>query len=680
MSNLFDFSSLAMIPTAYKDGKLYSIRPVPEYGAELVTNGDFATDSDWTKEGAWTISNGVASVTSSGNDRIYQSVSLDANKKYLLSVNVISISSASVRFRFGAQGSASNLSEITTPGIHTFETEPLSGTSSVGLFAVSGTTAIIDNVSVKEVIVSDGDFTFTRGSNLSATRVDVNGLIEKGRENLLLQSNSFDTTWINARSTETSGQSGYDGTSDAWLLESTATATSAYLKQNISNSGVYTMSVYAKAGTSDWLSLNTAGNQSSYFDLENGVLGSATSNVVDSSIESIGNGWYRCSATLVDNNDFYVFIANGDGNLTTNSGDNILIQDSQLESGLAATDVIETTTTTGKAGILENTPRFDYLGATCPSLLLEPSRTNIFVQSEYFTGVDWDLNAGTTLTDNYATSPEGVQNATRYLGVGTSGLGDKYTLVNGTQYTISAYVKSNTGATQNCRLIGDSSNVSSDLEITTEWTRIDYTWTSGGLANKTNGLFRDSSNNDIDILIFALQLEAGSYPTSYIPTMGVSQTRANEDAIISSASNIIDITQGTLFIDCTIDSNVNNEIYLMKFDGVNFSDTLYLYRSALGFIKGVYRIGNVTYESQNISVSGKFKAAFGYDSNNDCALYVNGAKVGVSFNIPTPSVSLTAIRLGGFNASLAKQSGLTHQSLYFPTALTDSEAIALTTI
>jgi hypothetical protein len=41
----------------------------------------------------------------------------------------------------------------------------------------------------------DGDFTFSRGSNLAATRVNSEGLIEKGRENLLLQSNSFDTTW-----------------------------------------------------------------------------------------------------------------------------------------------------------------------------------------------------------------------------------------------------------------------------------------------------------------------------------------------------------------------------------------------------------------------------------------------------------------------------------------------------
>ena len=49
----------------------------------------------------------------------------------------------------------------------------------------------------KEVLYMDGSGDFrSRGSNLAATRVDVNGLIEKGRENLLLQSNQFDTTWF----------------------------------------------------------------------------------------------------------------------------------------------------------------------------------------------------------------------------------------------------------------------------------------------------------------------------------------------------------------------------------------------------------------------------------------------------------------------------------------------------
>ena len=72
----------------------------------------------------------------------------------------------------------------------------------------------------------DGDFTFSRGSNLTATRVDSNGLIAKGRENLLLQSNQFDTTWTNnlgASGTIADNQSGYDGSNDAWLLTKDAT-------------------------------------------------------------------------------------------------------------------------------------------------------------------------------------------------------------------------------------------------------------------------------------------------------------------------------------------------------------------------------------------------------------------------------------------------------------------------
>ena len=72
----------------------------------------------------------------------------------------------------------------------------------------------------------DGDFDFTRST--SATRVNADGLIEKETQNLLLQSNSFDTSWINSGTiSKTSGQSGYDGSSDAWLL--TKSSASAYI-------------------------------------------------------------------------------------------------------------------------------------------------------------------------------------------------------------------------------------------------------------------------------------------------------------------------------------------------------------------------------------------------------------------------------------------------------------------
>ena len=89
---------------------------------------------------------------------------------------------------------------------------------------------------------------FSRGSNLAATSVGPTGLIEKGRENLLLQSNQFDTTWTAVGTTLTSGQSGYDGTNDAWLL-SKDSGQYRRIIQNISFSGVYTLSVYAKANT-----------------------------------------------------------------------------------------------------------------------------------------------------------------------------------------------------------------------------------------------------------------------------------------------------------------------------------------------------------------------------------------------------------------------------------------------
>ena len=51
------------------------------------------------------------------------------------------------------------------------------------------------------------DFDFDRGSNAAATRVNASGLIEKYRENLLLQSNQFDTTWTTG-ATLTSRQNG----------------------------------------------------------------------------------------------------------------------------------------------------------------------------------------------------------------------------------------------------------------------------------------------------------------------------------------------------------------------------------------------------------------------------------------------------------------------------------------
>jgi hypothetical protein len=172
-----------------------------------------------------------------------------------------------------------------------------------------------------------GDFTFSRGTD-TATRVNSSGLIEKERGNLLTYSNDFsNAAWTKQDITATSGQSGYDGSSDAWLLDKSAA--SGQLNAIIS-ADVSTFSVYAKAGTLDWLRLYidiSGSNTFAFYNLNSGVVGTTT-NDIDTTIESIGG-------------------------------------------------YIETTTAAVYEGITDNLPRLDYSGgASCPSLLLEPSRTN----------------------------------------------------------------------------------------------------------------------------------------------------------------------------------------------------------------------------------------------------------------------------------------------------------------
>ena len=407
-----------------------------------------------------------------------------------------------------------------------------------------------------------GDFTFTRGSNLAATRVDENGLIEKGRENLLLQSNQFNTTWGNSNSTETSGQSGYDGSTDAWRIDKTASG--GYLVQGIGTGGVQTFSVYAKAGTTDWMQLLTlgsgTGSRTVFYDLTNGVIGSQGGSGtygIDSNIESVGGGWYRCSLTFNTTlNDVRIYPA--EANSVSASSGSIYIQDAQLEQGLVATDYIETTTTTAQAGILEDMPRLDYSGgASCPSLLLEGQRSNLIEYSEYYGG--WGVS-NASVASNQSISPEGLLNASNITDASGS-FGNAFSnsiTFSSADYSISLFIKKKTSTTEYLGIeiagngkyltfnsfTGDIKYISSDvfnnkklISFNDDWWYLSFTVNVS--ASTAVGIrFFPSISTDGSSLsagatgtetIYGAQLEQGSYPTSYIPTYGTSQTRSVDD-------------------------------------------------------------------------------------------------------------------------------------------------------
>jgi len=193
------------------------------------------------------------------------------------------------------------------------------------------------------------DYQYTNG-RVGIPRVDFSDgvgalLLEPQRSNLLLQSNSFDTTWATTNSSVTSGQDGVYGTNDAWLLSKSAA--SGRLYQNLSASGVLTFSVYMKANASAWGLIQVDGSPNdayAYVDLQNGTIGTTSSANIIEGIEDIGNGWHRVFVSLNDVvTRVRIYPADGNGNVGGTSG-SIYIQHAQLESGSYPTSIIETTT------------------------------------------------------------------------------------------------------------------------------------------------------------------------------------------------------------------------------------------------------------------------------------------------------------------------------------------------
>ena len=418
--SFYDDASLVFLPSggAGKDGKAYSMKPVPEYGSELVTNGGFDTDSDWNLTSGGTdanISNGKANfVNAVKGQRIQQNFSFTAAKTYKVVFTVSNYTSGLLGFYMGGVYAVSN---INANGTYTYLVTP---TNNAEAFLRAMQTGVshnfsVDDISVREVVVGDGDFTFSRGSNLTATRVDSNGLIEKGRENLLTQSNNFsDSDWTKATGNiVTGGQSGYDGSTDAWEIESPSN--NYIFRRTNTQGGVQTLSIYVKKNTSYGIRLYAFGtdNANVYYDLNTGVVVARDSDVIDDSITDVGNDWWRITMTYNQTNTQLYFYVTDNSN-TLVSGGTLVVQDAQLEQGLVATEYIESGASTGLAGILEDSPRFDYSGgASCPSLLLEPSRTQLVGNSEYITN-----GSAITAVNNDTQSPEGLVNATRFrLGV-----------------------------------------------------------------------------------------------------------------------------------------------------------------------------------------------------------------------------------------------------------------------
>lgn len=189
-------------------------------------------------------------------------------------------------------------------------------------------------------------------------------LVEDSRTNYLWYSQDF-SNWNNNSITVTTDQvAAPDGTNtaDKLLLSSTSTPyTRAHHALDASNDTIYTFSIYAKAGTgSAWCMMEMSVNEINYsyqwFELTgSGVIGTHTNGGtvtwVSSSIEAMGNGWYRCivsAQSSTGGNLYYDYfrpcVSNGS---TAGSATNDFqyVWGAQFELGSFPSSYIPTTTT-----------------------------------------------------------------------------------------------------------------------------------------------------------------------------------------------------------------------------------------------------------------------------------------------------------------------------------------------
>jgi hypothetical protein len=371
-----------------------------------------------------------------------------------------------------------------------------------------------------------------------------------------------------------------------------------------------------------------------------------------------------------------------------------------------------TATRVNSSGLIENVavnaPRIDYSNGSCPSILVEPQRTNVLIRSEELNITPWS-SAGINVTPNTIISPSGLLNADTITGDGNLTLHQTFqtniSYVSGSTYTFSVYVKKGTNDFIQISLpnntffslrfanfdinTGVIGNVSvgvtaSILNAGNGWYRCIVTSTASATITSTISLVLITSSTSIrnennslntSVNVWGAQLEVGTNVTSYIPTFASTVTR-NADVISKTGiSSLIGQTEGTMFADVKVSANKESVRALQISDGT-IGNRIQLAFNGNNFAPAVVNGGVVQAVFPTPFTAGRNKLAIAY-ANNDVVAYLNGIQIGSDSLATIPLCNLIDVghSLGGsfFNDEINFIS-------LFKTRLTNTQLATLTTL
>jgi len=200
--------------------------------------------------------------------------------------------------------------------------------------------------------------------SLQTAEISFNTWTQATRRNLISSTESMSLTWVSTRASVAENATiAPDGTSTAdKIVEDNSASNTHRIAIGVTSSATtHTASVYLKAAGRDYafVFLDANNGTGAFFDLANGVTG-AVSGAVTSAIQSVGNGWYRCSVTggVTATPGMWILTADtiSSNSYTGDGTSGIFIWGAQLEAGtLTDYQRVGTDKMTVMAGVRKNT-------------------------------------------------------------------------------------------------------------------------------------------------------------------------------------------------------------------------------------------------------------------------------------------------------------------------------------